>query len=147
MTLRSLWFVALLIPGLGCATEAQHVKISGAWIRLLPANLPAGGFVTLQNDSDQTVTLRSASSAAYGSVMLHKSSTEGGMGRMEMVDSLAVPAHGKAELSPGGYHLMMMNAPKPLAVGDKVVVTLVFGDGSSSQVGFVVRAANAVDGG
>ena len=144
---RSLLLVALLIPGLGSATEAQHVKASDAWIRLLPASLPAGGFVTLNNDGDQAVTLHSASSAAYGSVMLHKSSTDGGMGRMEMVDSLVVPAHGKAELSPGGYHLMMMNAPKPLAVGDKVVVTLVFGDGSSSQVGFVVRPANAVDGG
>jgi copper(I)-binding protein len=147
MKLQLLLFVALLMPALACATEAQHVKASGAWIRLLPANLPAGGFVTLQNDSDQVVTLRSASSAAYGSVMLHKSSTEGGMGRMEMVDSLAVSAHGKAELSPGGYHLMLMDAPKPLAVGDKVVVTLVFGDGSSSEVGFVVRPANAVNGG
>jgi periplasmic copper chaperone A len=146
MMLRSLLFVALSIPGLGCATEAQHVKASGAWIRLLPANLPAGGFVTLQNDSDQAATLRSANSAAYGSVMLHKSSTEGGMGRMEMVDSLAVPAHGKAELSPGGYHLMLMNAPKPLAVGDKVVVHLMFADGSMSDVEFVVRPANAVSG-
>lgn len=147
MMLRSLLSVALWVPALGYATEAQHVKAHGAWIRLLPANLPAGGFVTLQNDGDQAVTLRSANSVAYGSVMLHKSSTEGGMGRMEMVDSLTVPAHGKAELSPGGYHLMMMNAPKPVAVGDKVVVTLVFGDGSSSDVGFVVRPANAVDGG
>lgn len=143
--LRSLCLVALLIPGLGYATDAQRVKASGAWIRLLPANLPAGGFVTLQNDGDQAVMLRGASSAAYGSVMLHKSSTDGGMGRMEMVDSLAVPAHGKVELSPGGYHLMMMNAPKVLAVGDRVVVTLVFGDGSKSDVGFVVRPANAVD--
>lgn len=144
---RSLLLLALLIPGLGSATEAQHVTASGAWIRLLPASLPAGGFVTLNNNGDQAVTLRSATSPAYGSVMLHKSSTEGGMGRMEMVDSLVVPAHGKAELSPGGYHLMMMNAPKPPTVGDEVVVTLVFGDGSSSQVGFVVRPANAVDGG
>jgi copper(I)-binding protein len=147
MMLRPLLFVALLMPALGSATEAQHVKASGAWIRLLPANLPAGGFVTLQNDGDQVVTLRSASSAAYGSVMLHKSSTEGGMGRMEMVDNLAVPAHGKAELSPGGYHLMLMDARKPLAVNDKVVVTLMFGDGSSSEVGFIVRPANAVNGG
>lgn len=146
MMRRSLLLVALLVPGLGNATEAQHVKASNAWIRLLPASLPAGGFVTLSNDGDQAVTLRSASSAAYGSVMLHKSSTEGGMGRMAMVDSLAVPAHGKAELSPGGYHLMMMSAPKPLAVGDKVVVRLVFGDGSTSDVGFIVRPANAVSG-
>jgi hypothetical protein len=147
MMLRSLLLIALLIPGFAGATEAQQVKANGAWIRLLPANLPAGGFVTLRNEGDQAVTLRSASSAAYGSVMLHKSSTDGGMGRMEMVDSLIVPAHGKAELSPGGYHLMMMNAPKALSVGGKVGVTLMFADGSSLPVEFVVRPANAVDGG
>jgi copper(I)-binding protein len=147
MKLGSLLFAALLIPALADATQAQHIKASGAWIRLLPANLPAGGFVMLQNDSDQPATLNSAGSSAYASVMLHKSSTDGGMGRMEMVDSLAIPAHGKAALSPGGYHLMMMDAPKPLAVGDKVMVNLVFGDGSKSQVEFTVRPANAVDGG
>ncbi len=146
MMLRSLLFVAMSIPGVAAATQAQHITVSGAWIRLLPASLPAGGFVTLQNDSDQAATLHGASSASYGSIMLHKSSTDGGMGRMEMVDSLAVPAHGKAALSPGGYHLMMMDAAKPLAVGDKVKVTLVFGDGSKSQVEFAVKPANSMDG-
>jgi copper(I)-binding protein len=78
--------------------------------------------------------------------MLHKSSTEGGMGRMEMVDSLTVPAHGKAELSPGGYHLMLMTARQTVKVGDIVKIGLQFSDGSVLNTDFIVRPANTIDG-
>jgi copper(I)-binding protein len=145
MTLKTLLLAALLLPGTALANDAQAIRASAPWIRLLPASLPAGGFVTLFNDSDRDVSLRSANSPTFGSVMLHKSSTEGGMGRMEMVDSLNIPAHGKAMLAPGGYHLMMMKPAKPVAVGDKVKVTLQFGDGSTSTVEFAVKPANTID--
>lgn len=127
------------------ASDADHIHMSGAWIRVLPGELPAGAYVTLLNDGDQPITLRGASSPAYGSTMLHQSSTEGGMGRMAMVDSLVIPAHGKAELAPGGYHLMLMKAKVPVQIGDKVPVVLSFADGSSLNADFVARPANATD--
>lgn len=137
---------ACLLPTLAAhATQAQHVHASQAWIRVLPGELPAGAYVVLQNDGDQPATLRSARSAAYASVMLHKSSDEGGTSRMAMVDSLAVPAHGKAELSPGGYHLMLMKAAAPVKPGDKVTLTLTFDDGSTLDADFLARPANATN--
>jgi len=148
MSLRTLYALPLLAAGLlsavgAHATEAEHVRATHAWIRVLPGDLPAGGYVMLENTSAQPVTLQGASSPAYGSMMLHQSSTEGGMGRMTMVDSLAVPAHGRAELAPGGYHLMLMKAAAPVKTGDKVKFALRFSDGSSLDVDFVARAANA----
>ena len=127
------------------ATEAEHVRASQAWIRVLPGDLPAGGYVTLENTGDQPATLRSVSSSEYGNVMLHKSSTEGGVGRMAMVESLAISAHGKAELAPGGYHLMLMKAATPVKIGDKVKLTLRFNDGSTLDTDFTARPANAID--
>ncbi|WP_430390754.1 copper chaperone PCu(A)C [Dyella sp. 20L07] len=127
------------------ATEAEHVRASQAWIRVLPGDLPAGGYVTLENTGDQPATLRTIISPSYGNVMLHKSSTEGGVGRMAMVDSLAIPTHGKVELAPGGYHLMLMKAIAPVKVGDKVKLTLRFNDGSTLDADFVARPANAID--
>jgi copper(I)-binding protein len=56
----------------------------------------------------------------------------GGMAMMMPVAYVPVPAHGQAELVEGGYHLMCMN-PK-MKVGDKVPLTLTFGDGSSRIV-------------
>ena len=140
-----LLLVGLLCAGPTHAAEADHVRATGAWIRVLPGNLPAGGYVTLHNDGDQAATLQGASSSAYGSVMLHQSSTNTGMGRMRMVDRLRVPAHGEVALAPGGYHLMLMDAAKPVQPGQTVRVTLQFADGSSLATDFLAKPANALD--
>jgi copper(I)-binding protein len=146
MTTRRL---VLLMCVLSCAslhaTDAQHIHASHAWIRVLPGDLPAGAYVTLQNDSDHVVSLAGASSPAYTDVMLHQSSNAGGMSRMTMVDALPIPAHGKAVLAPAGYHLMLMKAVSPLKPGDTVKLALKFGDGSTAVTDFVARPANTVD--
>lgn len=137
----------LLLAGGVHATDAEHVQASHAWIRVLPGNLPAGAYVTLKNDGDQPAALSSASSPAYASVMLHHSSTKGGMSRMTMVDKLAIPAHGSVVLAPAGYHLMMMQAKAAVSPGDTVPVTLTFADGSTLPTNFTARPANALDDG
>ena len=146
MSLR--FTLPLLVAGLmlttgAHATEAQHVRASGAWIRVLPGDLPAGAYVTLENTGDQAASLRGAHSPNYADAMLHQSSSAGGVSRMSMVNELAIPAHGKVELAPGGYHLMLMKAAAPVKIGDKVKLTLSFGDGSTLDADFVARPANA----
>ena len=138
-----LLIAGMLLAGGVHATEAEHIRASQPWLRVLPGDLPAGAYVTLENTGDPPASLRGASSAAYASVMLHQSSTEGGMGRMTSVDNLIIPAHGKAQLSPGGYHLMLMKAVAPVKPGDKVKLSLVFGDGSKLDADFLARPANA----
>jgi len=146
MTLRSLplLLAGLLGAGAAHAGQADHVRADDAWIRVMPASLPAGGYVTLRNDGDAPAVLDGASSAAYGSVMLHQSSTDTGMGRMRMVDRLTVPAHGQVALAPGGYHFMLMDAARPVQPGQKVQVTLHFADGSTLATDFVAKPANAL---
>lgn len=141
----SFLLAGLLLAGGAHAGAAAHVHASQAWIRVLPGDLPAGAYVTLENDGDQPVALNGATSTDYASVMLHHSSTEGGMSRMAMVDSLTIPAHGKAVLAPAGYHLMLMQATAPVKPGDTVRLTLTFTDGSSLPTDFVARPANAVE--
>lgn len=141
----SLLLAGLLVAGSVSAAAADRVHASHAWIRVLPGDLPAGGYVTLQNDGDQPVALSGARSTAYAAVMLHHSSSEGGTSRMTMVDALTVPARGKAVLAPAGYHLMLMKAASPVKPGDKVKLTLTFTDGSTLATDFIARPANAVD--
>ncbi len=144
--------VPLLLAGLmpsaaGHAAVTRQVQASHAWIRVLPGALPAGAYVTLQNDGAQAMSLTGASSTAYGQVMLHHSSTGGGMSRMTMVDALVVPAHGSVVLAPAGYHLMLMQAKTPVKPGDVVTLQLEFADGSSLPTAFIARPANALDAG
>ncbi|MGH8157881.1 MAG: copper chaperone PCu(A)C [Rhodanobacter sp.] len=142
------WLLAgLLAAGGAQATAADHVHASHAWIRVLPGDLPAGAYVTLRNDGDQPVALSGARSTAYAEVMLHHSSSAGGMSRMTMVDALTVPAHGTAVLAPAGYHLMLMKAATPVKPGDTVRLTLTFTDGSTLATDFIARPANTVDDG
>ncbi|MDE2154707.1 MAG: copper chaperone PCu(A)C [Xanthomonadaceae bacterium] len=137
----------LLLAGGAHATAAGHIHASHAWIRVLPGDLPAGAYVTLENGSDRAISLSGASSPAYAEVMLHHSSTTGGMSRMTMVDALEIPAHGKAVLAPAGYHLMLMQAHKPVKPGDTIALLLKFTDGSTLAADFIARPANALDDG
>jgi copper(I)-binding protein len=145
--IKSTLAILLSLPmmvGLAHAGQADHVHAGQAWIRVLPAGLPASAYVDLRNDADQLAVIRSASSPRYGSVMLHQSMNSGGMSRMPMVDSLPIPAHGQVTLAPGGYHLMLMQVKTPVQAGESIPLTLRFADGSTLPVAFVARPANAL---
>lgn len=143
MTFRSLVAAVLLIAGAAHAADAPSVKASDSWLRVLPGTLPAGGYVNFENLSDRAVSIVGASSPDYADAMIHRSSTDGGMGRMEMVDSVPLPPKGKVAFSPGGYHVMLMDAKHPVKPGDKVIVTFALSDGEKLPVTLVARPANA----
>jgi len=118
---------------------AGPLSVSDAWFRSLPAKLPAGGYFVLHNNGDANAMLTGASSPACGMLMLHKSESSGGMGMMDMVMNVPVPAHGVVEFAPGGYHLMC-DAPamKPGAI---VPVMLQFADDTKLEANFKVKNA------
>ncbi len=143
MTLRSLAIALLLVAGVANATDSPTVKASNGWLRVLPGSLPAGGYVSFENVSDRAVSIVGASSPDYADAMIHRSSTDGGMGRMEMVDSVPLPPKGTVAFSPGGYHVMLMDAKHPVKPGDKLVVTFRLSDGETLPVTLLARPANA----
>jgi periplasmic copper chaperone A len=129
------------------ASVAADLTVTNAWMRALPASVPSGGYFTLHNPGNNPTVLTGASSPACGMLMLHKTSdmngTSGmsGMVRMDDVSEVDVPARGTLSFSPGGYHLMCMNASALLKPGATVPVTLTFKDGSSLKALFAVRNA------
>ena len=128
------------------AAQSDHVTANHAWIRLLPGDLPAAGYVTLQNSDSNAATLIAAHSKMYASVMLHQSVQEAdGTSRMAMIQHLTIPAHGTISLTPASYHLMLQHAAHALQAGGNVDITLDFSDGSQLPVHFLLRPANAVD--
>lgn len=119
--------------------RAADLVLSGAWIRWLPAGVPAGGYFTLLNQGKRPVTLVEASSPAFGMVMMHKSEEKGGVSKMLPVERVTVPPNGKLVFAPGGYHLMLMDPGKGVAPGKKIAVTLSFSDGQKVTGDFAVR--------
>jgi hypothetical protein len=137
-----LFAVVVILVGGAHATEAGSVQVSHAWIRLLPGDLPAGGYATLRNAGEVPLVLIGAESPSYRQVMLHESTTVGGLSSMAMIERLPLPAHATVTLAPGGYHLMLMHAFHPVKPGDRVKVTLRFADGRTLDVEFLARPAN-----
>lgn len=142
MILRSL-AAFVLLTATAHAADAPHVEADAGWIRVLPGSLPAGAYVTLQNHSAEALKVVGVSSADYAEAMIHRSSTDGGMGRMEMVDAVPLPANGKVEFSPGGYHVMLMNPRHAVKAGDTLTLTFDLSDGQKLPATFVARPANA----
>jgi copper(I)-binding protein len=77
--------------------------------------------------------------------MMHKSTTLGGMARMEDVSSVSIARGQRIAFAPGGYHLMCMNPSPRLRVGGTAKFTLKFGNGQTTDVTFYV--VNARGGG
>lgn len=144
MRIRPLLTALLLGVVLPLHAATPRPTLSGAWIRLLPGDLPAGGYFTLHNDSDQTLTLIGARSPAYGMVMLHQSLQSQGESRMVMVDKVDIPPHSRLRFAPGGYHLMLMKPAQPLKIGETIPVTLRFDGGATLSGQFKVRGAAAL---
>src|SRR5258708_4444554 len=131
----SLVFLLMMATG----AEAAPVDITDAWFRSLPGKLPAGGHFTAHNNRPPAISINGVSSETCGMLMMHQSSSKGGMTGMDMVDSVKVPAGGMVKFAPGGYHLMC-DAPK-MKIGAKVPVLLHLSDGSAVAVGFQVKNA------
>lgn len=119
--------------------SSSHVTIANGWFRALPANLPAGGYFELRNSGRWPVLLRGVSSPACGMLMLHKSESKNGVGTMEDVASVEIPAGGTLSFAPGGYHLMCMDPTPAMKPGSMVTVALEFADGSLAKAKFSVR--------
>ncbi len=111
-------------------------------MQVLLASRPAAGYFVLENHGRTPLVLSGASAPDCHSLMLHKSTSEGGMDRMTMVASVPVPPRGSVHFSPGDYHLMCM-APSGalLSHTGTETVTLHFADGSSVSAPFAIEGA------
>ncbi len=139
-TLAAIFAATALLATAAHAAGAQAITTQNAWVRWLPNNLPAGGYVTLVNAGDKPIDLVDISSDDYGSAMLHQTVSNGSTQKMVMVDKLTVPAHGEAKIAPGGYHVMLEEPKHKIAPGDTVHLKLTFSDGETLDTPFAVKS-------
>ena len=137
---------ALLLALTGCSaasqdtaeadtsTEAASLSIDDAWVKAADSGMSAA-FGTLENDSDQDVTIVKAESDASPMMELHETvaNDAGEMVMQEKKGGFVIPAGGSYELAPGANHLMMMGLDAPVTAGDEVGFTLTLTDGSTYE--------------
>jgi len=135
---------ALLLALTGCSATSQDtaeadtgaagLSIEDAWVKAADSGMSAA-FGTLENDSDQDVTIVRAESDVSPMMELHETvpNDAGEMVMQEKGGGFVVPAGGSYELAPGADHLMMMGLDAPVAAGDEVSFTLTLTDGSTYE--------------
>ncbi len=133
--------VALLtLTGCQAAAAAPRIEVSGAWGRPSPMMDKAGAvYVVIENKGNVADRLVGASTAAAKMAEVHESYMEAGVMKMRPVAGVDVPAGGKVELKPGGFHIMLMNLVAPLQTGNKIVVNLRFEKAGEVTVNAEIR--------
>lgn len=134
-------FIAVAFLGLSMASGQSAIAaedgltVSSAWVRMAPPVLKThGGYFTIANKSHHPQELVKASSANYEVVEMHMSRVVDGVATMQRLESIEIPAGGKIEFKPGGMHLMLLGAKKPLEPGAMVPIKLGFRDGSELAI-------------
>jgi copper(I)-binding protein len=143
---RILIIAALLTASAAAAPAWSQVSVSEPWVRATVAQQKAtGAFMTLTAAQDGKLV--AASSPVAGVVEVHEMKMVDDVMRMRQIAALALPAGQAVALSPGGYHLMLLDLKQPLKDGDVVPLTLEIEDThnvhSKVEVQATVRPLNA----
>jgi periplasmic copper chaperone A len=122
--------------------HAAGILVLHPWARPIPPGAPTGaGYMTIVNDGGRPVRLVGGETPAAASIEVHEMTLIGGIMRMRPVPGgLAVPAHGRVELKPGAYHLMLISPRHAYRLGDRIPVTLRFQGAPPLPVTLTVEA-------
>ena len=111
----------------GSGGTTGGITVSDAWARPSPMMNRAGAaYLVIQNNGAAEDKLLSVESDVAQTIELHETKEMNGMMAMSPVPNIPVPANGKAELKPGGLHVMLIGLNRELKAGDKMQLTLNF---------------------
>jgi copper(I)-binding protein len=144
--------LALLI-GSGAAFAHSYtvgpLKIGHPWSRATPAGAKVGGgYLSIENTGGTADRLVSVSAPFAGRTEIHEMATTNGVMTMRPMEAgVEVPAGGKVEFKPGGFHIMFMELKQPLKQDERLKGTLTFEKAGTVEVEFKVESIGFKGGG
>lgn len=118
------------------------LKIGHPWSRATPAGAKVGGgYLSIENTGGTADRLVSVSAPFAGRTEIHEMATVNGIMTMRPMDTgVEVPAGGKVEFKPGGFHIMFMELKQPLKQDERLKGTLTFEKAGPVEVEFKVES-------
>lgn len=104
----------------GHALEVRDGRVRG----LPPGQTTTAAFFVLHHDGVAEWVLTGAETPVAERVEIHRHLHREGVMSMRQVDQVVVPAGGRFEFAPGGYHLMLIGLRRALRDGETVPLTL-----------------------
>jgi periplasmic copper chaperone A len=132
----------------GASSHAKTLKVEGAFARAtIGAGKTGAAYLTIHNPTSEADRLIGASTSAAKRVAPHTHLHEDGVMKMRPIKAVEIPAHGMAELKPGGDHLMLMGLKAPLKKGAEFSLTLKFEKAGAVSVTVKIGAVGATSAG
>ena len=146
--------ISLLTAAALAANAAAHdfklgeMTIDHPWSRATaPTAKNGAAYLTVHNEGATPDRIVGVAGDVAARVELHTHLMENNVMRMVQVDHVPVPAHGMAELKPGGYHIMLMGLHRPLNKGESFPITVTFEKAGPITLEFQVESAGSMGSG
>ena len=144
--MKATFTAALLISAASLPAWAANISVTDAWARAtMPGQPVSGAYMQIQSDAD--ARLVGVSSPAVPRVEVHEMKMDGDVMHMREVKAIDLPKGKTVSLEPGGFHIMLMNLPKPIAAGDIIPLILTVESGGKRQTVEVKAEARSPMGG
>ena len=98
-----------------------------------------GGFLKIENNSREEISLASAESDISKIVELHETVMEKEVMKMNRLESIRIPAGSSVQLKPGSLHIMFIGLKKDIKEGEDVKIVLNFSGGIKKEVSAKVK--------
>lgn len=152
ISLRALAAAAALLAATAAFAheyKAGPLKIGHPWSRATPDGAKVGGgYLSIENTGTAPDRLVSVSAPFAGRSEIHEMATTNGVMTMRPLEAgVDVPAGGKVEFKPGGFHIMFMDLKQPLKQDERLKGTLTFEKAGTVEVEFKVESIGFKGGG
>ena len=114
--------LAIVIVGLLAACSVERAPLVAADMvvaKPMPGMQMTAAYLTLTNNTTQTITITRVTSPNFEAVEMHESVLEDGMARMYALGDVTILAGASVRFEPGGKHLMLL---RPTGETDSVVL-------------------------
>ena len=139
--------VTIMLIMLACSgADAQSkpsISVDNAWARPTTASAQAAAIYLTITDLGAPDRLVAASTPAAGKAELHETIHDGDVMKMRPVAGLAISQNTPINLAPGGYHLMLTQLNRPLAIGQSFPLSLTFEKAGTIETKVTVKASGA----
>ena len=111
---------------------ANELLFEKAWVRAVPkVSRVSAGFGVIVNKTNRDRMLVRAESPISKVVELHTHKKKKGVMKMRPVEFIKIPKNSSKKLKRLSYHIMFIDLIKPLEIGQKVPIKLIFDNGQS----------------
>lgn len=122
-------------------SASDKIDVENGYVReSIPGNTITSAYMTISNNSANSVKLIGVSSKSIPRIEIHEHTMNNGMMQMRQKAFIEITAGEQVVLQPMGLHLMMFDLAQPLKDGELVEIELEFSEHSALAVTLPVHS-------